>query len=736
MRVPVDRTGKRGSIKPDPSAVQEAIQTATSDGLQGLPSGSSPAYASNRAPNQQPPAQQERRTTHVPCRKNGRVRKVIELYADDDECPVKWHIQTIPSLAPVRKRLLDEVTPLLTRLIQQCSGSVCSAVVSNSTNSFPGATAAVNHQGGKGSLLASGAGYGLDFFDDKKKRGHPHASDPSGKRLKPCSTYEMEMSTSPVRIALAGADAEGSSNDWADGLGNGDSDSDEDRKVVIEEATEALRLDDRERIGEYYRRTFTIIGQMLLKCVMKAWIKVKEPGKQVKHPYNGGSNPSDDPQNRGRDTAPDWWSQQSNWKIGLGCRHREPDHLGKLERLFYAPILLRQTSSFGKGEFTVQRLRDATDLIAMSPEQSKVLREMYDVREQEQRFEERETGGEVMIYVSKSTSLPLKRKSKKSKKKKGKGTIKRAPDSVNVKEKGNDPQPAQWSSEPLTPTATPTRAPSPTPTPTEIEYSPFNLDFTPAAVKIEYGSHNAEYASGVQAPLAQCDLTHMKDEVFESIMPATSAKLNGISAPPSELQGNEESLTELNLGCHYASLGPDDGPMAEAAPPFVPVSGPTSRLAIRNRHMPYRRAASVQRYESPSYTQAWPPRTDQYNFLDNTPFDRFRMPRASIGMPSSGLEIPIDAKNNHAHGLPPHIQQPLCASHHCPNGHTHGWRPEDEQQEICSRNRCHLDPRSHPLVFGRPAEPLHSSHDQNWDTGFDTFLAPGGQDFDVHKSFP
>lgn len=273
-------------------------------------------------------AQQEDRATHVPCHQHRRIGKVIEFYADDDEYPVNWYIQTIPSLAPVRKRLLDEVTPLLSRLIRQYSGSVCSVVLPTGTNSFPGTNAAVNHHDSKSSLLTSTGGHDFNI-PYKKKRSHPHASNSSGKRLKPSSSYELEMSTSPIQIALSEMDPEASNADWVDDLGNGDSDSDEDREVVIEEETQAMRLDDKEGIGEYYKKTFATLGQTLLKSIMKAWIKVKEPGKQVKHPYNGGSNPSDDPENPGRDTVPDWWSNQDNWKTGFGCRHKEPDHLGK-----------------------------------------------------------------------------------------------------------------------------------------------------------------------------------------------------------------------------------------------------------------------------------------------------------------------------------------------------------------------------------------------------------------------
>lgn len=305
--------------------------------------------------------------------------------------------------------------------------------------------------------------------------------------------------------------------------------------------------------------------------------------------------------------------------------------------------------------------------------------------------------------------------------------MRRADERTIVKQESNDASQSRRSSELLTSTTG-------TPTASAIgdPCSPFDLHFNPANIKIEYEPESTEYANAIRA---QCSDTYMKEEVFDSATPATTAEINGIGTPHDQLRGNEESMNHLGPQPFFPTLKSEDNPMTEAvSTPYMPLSGPTSRLAIREGPMPLRRAASVQRYESPSYTQAWPPRTDQYNFIDTLPYERFRMPRASFGMPSTGLEIHIDAANNHAHGLPPHIQQPLCASHGCPNGHTHGWRPEHEQQEICARNHCHLDPRSHPLVFSRPVEP--SQTHETWDANFNNFLAPGTQDFDVTKSFP
>ena len=55
---------------------------------------------------------------------------------------------------------------------------------------------------------------------------------------------------------------------------------------------------------------FRQLQQLSCKIVAKAWIKVIEPKKQTRYPYN-----------RGEESKPDWWPDD--------VRHKEPDHLMK-----------------------------------------------------------------------------------------------------------------------------------------------------------------------------------------------------------------------------------------------------------------------------------------------------------------------------------------------------------------------------------------------------------------------
>lgn len=65
-----------------------------------------------------------------------------------------------------------------------------------------------------------------------------------------------------------------------------------------------------EAIDPYYIARFAALQQATCKLVVKNWIKVIEPKKQMKFPYN-----------KGEDLKPQWWPE--------GVRHREPDHLSK-----------------------------------------------------------------------------------------------------------------------------------------------------------------------------------------------------------------------------------------------------------------------------------------------------------------------------------------------------------------------------------------------------------------------
>ena len=126
-----------------------------------------------------------------------------------------------------------------------------------------------------------------------------------------------------------------------DQLEHSDHDDDDDGEPLLEiqsEEFDMLSAGDVRALENYYTKGVCQIGQVLMKKVLKSWVRVKHPKKQSHNPYNGGKTREDqekekrqrgkvDP-NPGRLTAPDWWPTQDGWPL-TGCRHKEPDHLRK-----------------------------------------------------------------------------------------------------------------------------------------------------------------------------------------------------------------------------------------------------------------------------------------------------------------------------------------------------------------------------------------------------------------------
>lgn len=128
-------------------------------------------------------------------------------------------------------------------------------------------------------------------------------------------------------------------------------------------------------LGSYYESRFTNIQQTTCKIVVKAWIKVIEPKKQVRFPYN-----------KGEEGRPNWWPE--------GVRHREPDHLGKtgefqscmsvadiVERIVLLTAIVRSPL------ISVSRLELSTAEAGafISPPRLAILREVYQVAREEER---------------------------------------------------------------------------------------------------------------------------------------------------------------------------------------------------------------------------------------------------------------------------------------------------------------------------------------------------------------
>lgn len=133
---------------------------------------------------------------------------------------------------------------------------------------------------------------------------------------------------------------------------------------------------------------FGQLQQGVCKTVAKAWIKIIEPKKQTRCPYN-----------KGEAGKPEWWP--------AGVRHKEPDHLMKPERHALLLTILRSP------KVKVARLQLATaEVVALiKADKVSLLMDVYRIAREEEKIRERrekqgesaEEAGEVEVKVGVST---------------------------------------------------------------------------------------------------------------------------------------------------------------------------------------------------------------------------------------------------------------------------------------------------------------------------------------------
>ncbi|PGG96238.1 hypothetical protein AJ80_09852 [Polytolypa hystricis UAMH7299] len=136
-----------------------------------------------------------------------------------------------------------------------------------------------------------------------------------------------------------------------------------------------LKIGDEKILDAYYTGAFKVFQQLNCRQLAKAWIRLIEPRKQVKYPYNGGKGPqgnNGDPEK----TKPGWWP--------AGVPHREPDHLLKAARIKLLVHILHSH------EVTADQLEQAGRAVhhLIEPkEKRQVVEEIYRVRRAEEEYE-------------------------------------------------------------------------------------------------------------------------------------------------------------------------------------------------------------------------------------------------------------------------------------------------------------------------------------------------------------
>ncbi|WFD23142.1 hypothetical protein MEQU1_001828 [Malassezia equina] len=136
-----------------------------------------------------------------------------------------------------------------------------------------------------------------------------------------------------------------------------------------------IELKDEDARTAFLELRFSQLQQVMCKMIAKEWIKVIEPKKQTRFPYNKGE--------AGR---PGWWP--------VGVRHKEPDHLMKPERHALLLSILRSTQT------RVARLQLATAEVVALIKAGKVsyLMDIYRVGKEEERL--RDEGLDVNTPIS------------------------------------------------------------------------------------------------------------------------------------------------------------------------------------------------------------------------------------------------------------------------------------------------------------------------------------------------
>ncbi|KAJ5884682.1 hypothetical protein N7495_009192 [Penicillium taxi] len=171
------------------------------------------------------------------------------------------------------------------------------------------------------------------------------------------------------------------------------------KEPLKEEQKVLISTRDKDILRQYYEKAFKNLQQTNCRVLAKAYIKLVEPRKQVNYPYNGrkivaGTTCQLEPD----DTKPPWWPS--------GVSHREPDHLPRAERIrLLVHLLCEMHNSHG---ITVQKLKEAYQPIRrqISPaERQKIMDEVYEVREEEEKYLEGLVDGRTHVLISR-TNLP------------------------------------------------------------------------------------------------------------------------------------------------------------------------------------------------------------------------------------------------------------------------------------------------------------------------------------------
>ncbi|KAL8794909.1 MAG: hypothetical protein Q9195_002621 [Heterodermia aff. obscurata] len=167
---------------------------------------------------------------------------------------------------------------------------------------------------------------------------------------------------------------------------------------------EDIRVDDDAKIWDHIDVLLKQMKQDACRKIAKEWIKVVEPRKQTKFPYNGGVRKVESvtlygDKNPGEFTAPPWWCSTQGWDAGIGCRHKEPDHQKKSGNAVLSSRLILVKHMLRK--FRVAVLQESTKETnrEIKPMSWIYLNEIYGLRRLQERYEDSEIDGSTIAHV-------------------------------------------------------------------------------------------------------------------------------------------------------------------------------------------------------------------------------------------------------------------------------------------------------------------------------------------------
>ncbi|EXJ83851.1 hypothetical protein A1O1_07479 [Capronia coronata CBS 617.96] len=172
-------------------------------------------------------------------------------------------------------------------------------------------------------------------------------------------------------------------------------------RLVCETPASQIRVDDREKLEQWFEQAFLTLQQVACRLVAKIWIKKIHPKKQSTHPYNGGM-PRGEPADSNR-TKPPYWPKN--------VIHREPDHIGREDRTSLLVHLIMGTPQpiiTNPPDLQNQQAVTAGDLLEclevkrdeLREDRWEILEQIARARQMMEQYEAGEIDGDSLVFLN------------------------------------------------------------------------------------------------------------------------------------------------------------------------------------------------------------------------------------------------------------------------------------------------------------------------------------------------